>query len=69
MFVVKYQVFLDIEEEQAVEDYELGDQFRFFISTPRLIRLTSSIQYVIQADGTYKLCWQGFPGKFNKNII
>lgn len=46
MFVVKYQVFLEVEGEQTPEDYELGDQFRFFISTPRLIRLTSSIQYV-----------------------
>lgn len=62
-FVVAYEVFIDINElEQRPETYEDGDQFRIFVSTKRLICLTNSAQFIIQADGTYKLLWNGFPG-------
>ena len=59
-FVAHYEIF-DEDEEDKPDSYEEGDLFRFFITTRRLIELSSNFKTVLQTDGTYKLLWQGFP--------
>ena len=53
-FVVKYHMFYP-DEVYDPKDYEAGDQFRFFITTIRLISFSSNFKLVLQTDGTYKL--------------
>ena len=48
-YVVKYHV----KENEVIS-------FKFFISTKRLIYLSTSCA-VFHADATYKLIWQGYP--------
>jgi len=60
-FVVKYKFFWPGETYTGLggDDYEKGDQFRFFITTRRLIEFSSNFKHVLQTDGTYKLTWIG----------
>ena len=65
-FVVSYEFYMDIEEmdekeRQNLNNYEDGDIFRIFVSTRRLIDFSENVKVLFQADGTYKLVWQGFP--------
>ncbi len=67
-FVVDYNAFFhdddlatrrgDYEQDRRGKDL---DQFRFFITTRRLIEFSLNSKVVIQTDGTYKLNWQGAP--------
>jgi len=61
-FVVLYQIKVD-EDEANDENMSIiiGDQqFRIFISSKRLLKLSSNAK-IIQADSTYKVMWKGFP--------
>jgi hypothetical protein len=62
-FVVKHQIFYEdsLENYGPEDDYQEGDIFRFYISTIRLIRLSSMATEVINCDATYKLNWNNFP--------
>jgi hypothetical protein len=65
VFVVRFQIFYPDEEYEVEDDYEAatahnrGDQFRWFLSTRRLISFSSNFKIVLQTDGTYKLMWIG----------
>lgn len=67
-FVVCYEVFYegenygeDKEGEESEEREEINENnFRFFISSIRLLNIASSSSH-INADATYKLIWQGYP--------
>lgn len=61
-FVVSYEIIYNNEEyedDEEVEENE-GNKFRIFISSLRLLNITSQASH-INADATYKLIWQGFP--------
>ena len=62
-FVANHEIF-DIDDDtnqnDIPESYEKGDVFRIFITTRRLIELSTKFS-ILQTDGTYKLLWQGFP--------
>jgi hypothetical protein len=60
-FVVNFEIFPGIDENDRPNTYENGDLFRFFISTRLLLELSVNFTKIIQTDGTYKLLWQGFP--------
>jgi predicted DNA-binding antitoxin AbrB/MazE fold protein len=61
-FVVSYEIRYDDEDDEDDEDAQdyRGSKFRMFISSLRLLNITSSSSH-INADATYKLVWQGFP--------
>ena len=59
VFVVKYQIFYLDEDYTPQDDYESGDQFRYYITTARLVRFSSNFKLIFQTDGTYKLLWIG----------
>jgi hypothetical protein len=65
VFVVRFQIFYADEVYTVEDDYEAatstnkGDQFRWFLSTRRLLEFSSNFNIVLQTDGTYKLCWIG----------
>ena len=65
VFVVRFQIFYADETYTVEDDYEAatstnkGDQFRWFLSTRRLLEFSSNFNIVLQTDGTYKLCWIG----------
>jgi hypothetical protein len=60
-FVANYEIFDLDDDDKKPDSYEDGDLFRFFITTRRLIELSSKFETLLQTDGTYKLLWQGFP--------
>ena len=49
------------DENYTYEDdnFEKGDQFRFFLTTQRLLQFSSNFKLILQTDGTYKLMWIG----------
>ena len=65
VFVVRFQIFYPDEEYGVEDDYEAatahnrGDQFRWFLSTRRLIAFSSNFKIVLKTDGAYKLIWIG----------
>ena len=65
VFVVRFQIFYADEVYTVEDDYEAAtstnkrDQFRWFLSTRRLLEFSSNFNIVLQNDGTYKLCWIG----------
>ena len=73
-FVVDYNIFFeDYELETRRGDVDKNgkllldkqkkqvDQFRYFLTTRRLIQFSMNADTVIHTDGTYKLVWEGFP--------
>ena len=59
-FILDYVIF-DQSDPDTLIDYEDEDQFRLVISTRNLLKFSLHFKLVLQADGTYKLMWQGFP--------
>ena len=74
--VVDYNIFFEEDElETRRVDYDVNkngkplldkqkkqvDQFRYFLTTRRLIQFSMNADTVIHIDGTYKLVWEGFP--------
>ena len=59
-FIICHQIKVDEDDESAGPPIQ-NRQFRFAISTKRLVRLASKHSSVIQADSTYKLIWNGNP--------
>ncbi len=63
-FVIKFQVCADLEDRNRVSNQhpQIGlNQFRFCISTKRLLRIAAKYCRVIHVDSTYKLMWLGNP--------
>jgi hypothetical protein len=56
-FVAKFIFFYPDETYTLDDEFETGDQFRFFLTTRRLIEFSSHFKLIIQTDGTYKLTW------------
>ena len=54
-FVCNVVVFTEEQSYTDYEDYEAGDQIRFFLTTRRLLELSSNYKVLIQTDGTYYL--------------
>ena len=63
-FIVNYVTFYDDEFEDSEDVTEDDDTslnyFRFFLTTKRLMQLSSE-STKLHADATYKLVWQGYP--------
>jgi hypothetical protein len=60
VFVVKFHIFYPDENYTYEDDsFEKGDQFRFFLTTQRLLQFSSNFKLILQTDGTYKLLWIG----------
>ena len=59
-YVLNHNFFFNDCDDENIEMFEAGDQFRFILSTRALLELSSSL-VVLQTDATYKLIWNGFP--------
>ena len=59
-FIVKFQMYYPDETYTQEDEHDSPkDQFRFYITTRRLIEFSTNFTLVLQTDGTYKLTWLG----------